>query len=547
MKKHKIYNTIFYSLIIVIFCVMYYFMSQKEGFHEDEMFSYGSSNYRYDNVFQPYGDKDYINSIIDEEIFNNENIINNIIYYLKNPNIFMKKLEEKQSNEKPIWKTKQEAIEYVTIQPNDILSLFSIYYNQSRDAHPPLFYFIVHIVSIFFLDNFSKYIIFIINISLFIGSIIIIRKIFKLLNREILAFPTTILYGLSIGAVSTVIFQRMYMLLTFFIIYYTYINLYIIKNDFNIDKRTKMKLIITVILGFLSQYYFCIYALFMFVIMQIIMLVRNKKKNCKILLLSYIKSACIGVLLFPASIYHIFFSYRGISNISNQYDISDFFNILCEAYSCNIILGFLIVSIIIIVSANMLKIKKDYFLPILLFSITGYIIVVSKISPYLDLRYIMGILPVVAIVVILTIDYICNSKWKIISFILLVIAITNLTNNSPEYLYRGYNENIKIAKENNNLKFIYIEDNGFNHIQSMPEFMIYDESMILNVSKNELKYLENNKKLENEKEFIVSIKRYLDVEKVLNEILEITHRDKYTLLLDGNNETGNVIYKISNI
>ena len=188
MKKHKIYNTIFYSLIIVIFCVMYYFMSQKEGFHEDEMFSYGSSNYRYDNVFQPYGDKDYINSIIDEEIFNNENIINNIIYYLKNPNIFMKKLEEKRSNEKPIWKTKQEAIEYVTIQPNDILSLFSIYYNQSRDAHPPLFYFIVHIVSIFFLDNFSKYIIFIINISLFIGSIIIIRKIFKLLNREILAF-----------------------------------------------------------------------------------------------------------------------------------------------------------------------------------------------------------------------------------------------------------------------------------------------------------------------------------------------------------------------
>lgn len=526
---------------------MYYFMSQKEGFHEDEMFSYGSSNYRYDNVFQPYGDKDYINSIIDEEIFNNENIINNIIYYLKNPNILMKKLEEKQSNEKPIWKTKQEAIEYVTIQPNDILSLFSIYYNQSRDAHPPLFYFIVHIVSIFFLDNFSKYIIFIINISLFIGSIIIIRKIFKLLNREILAFPTTILYGLSIGAVSTVIFQRMYMLLTFFIIYYTYINLYIIKNDFNIDKRTKMKLIITVILGFLSQYYFCIYALFMFVIMQIIMLVRNKKKNCKILLLSYIKSACIGVLLFPASIYHIFFSYRGISNISNQYDISDFFNILCEAYSCNIILGFLIVSIIIIVSANMLKIKKDYFLPILLFSITGYIIVVSKISPYLDLRYIMGILPVVAIIIILTIDYICKSKWKIISFILLVIAITNLTNNSPEYLYREYNENIKIAKENNNLKFIYIEDNGFNHIQSMPEFMIYDESMILNVSKNELKYLENNKKLENEKEFIVSIKRYLDVEKILNEILEITHKDKYTLLLDGNNETGNVIYKISNI
>ncbi len=545
MEKHKICDVIFYTLLVIIFFVMYYFISQKEGYHEDEMFSYGSSNYKYDNIFQPYGYRDYINSTIDEVIFDDGNIIKNILYYLKNPNIFINKLNEKQSEEKTIWKTKQEAIEYLTIQQQDILSLFSIYYNQSRDSHPPLFYFIVHIVSIFFLGNFSKYIIFIINISLFICCLIIIRKIFRLFNREILVFPTVILYGLSIGAVSTVIFQRMYMLLTFFIIYYTYINMYIVKNDFNIDKKTKTKLIITIILGFLSQYYFCIYALFMFVIMQITMLIKKKKNNCKILLLSYIKSACIGVLVFPASIYHIFFSYRGISNISNQYDICDFFNILCESYSCNILLGVFIVIIIIIVSVNILKIKKDYFLPILLFSITGYIIVVSKISPYLDLRYIMGILPILAIIISLTIDYICKNNWKIISFILLAISITNLINNSPKYLYKGYNENIEIAKENNNLKFIYIEDNGFNHIQSMPEFMIYDESMILNVNKNELRYLENNKKLEDEKEFIVSIKKYLNVEKILDEILEITQRDKYILLLDGNNETGNVIYKIS--
>lgn len=80
----------------------------------------------------------------------------------------------------------------------------------------------------------------------------------------------------------------------------------------------------------------------------------------------------------------------------------------------------------------------------------------------------------------------------------------------------------------------------------MPEFMIYNESIILNVNSNELKYLKNNKELENEKEFIVSIKKYLNVEEVLKQILEITEKNKYTLLLDGNDDTGNVIYRICN-
>lgn len=548
MKKQKTNNTIFYILLIFIFIIMCYFISQKEGYHADEMFSYGSSNYKYDNVFQPYGDKDYINNTIDEVIFNRGNAINNIFYYLKNPNEFMDKLNEKQDEEKPVWKTKQEAIEYVAIQKEDIFSFFSVYYNQSRDAHPPLFYFLVHIVSIFFFGNFSKYIIFIINIILFVGCLIIIKKIFKLLNKDSLIFPTVILYGLSLGAISTVIFQRMYMLLTFFMIYYSYINFYIIKNDFNIEKNTRLKLITTIVLGFLSQYYFCIYALFMLVIMQIIMLIRKKKSNCKSLLLCYIKSAIIGVILFPASIYHIFFSYRGVSNISNQYGMGDFFKILCDSYNCNIILGIIIFVFIAIISIIILKKKKEYYLCILLFATVGYIIIISKISPYLDLRYIMGILPIVAIMISLVIDYICRSELKIIyiiSFVLLIISIINLTNKLPQYLYKGYNENIKIAQENNKLKFIYIEDNSFNHIQSMPEFMIYDESMILNVNKDELKYLKNNKELEQEKEFIVSIKKYMNVEEILKQILEMTQKEKYTVLANGDNETGNVIYKIS--
>ena len=103
---------------------------------------------------------------------------------------------------------------------------------------------------------------------------------------------------------------------------------------------------------------------------------------------------------------------------------------------------------------------------------------------------------------------------------------------------------MEIARKYSDFKYIYIEDNSFNHIQSIPEFMIYNKSIILNANKDELKYLYNNEELKQEKEFIVSIKRYMNVEEILKQVLKLTERENYTLLLDGSNETGNVIYRI---
>ena len=51
LKENK-----FIILTIVVLCgLMFYFIDQKQGFHEDEIFSYGSSNYKYDNVYRWFG------------------------------------------------------------------------------------------------------------------------------------------------------------------------------------------------------------------------------------------------------------------------------------------------------------------------------------------------------------------------------------------------------------------------------------------------------------------------------------------------------------
>lgn len=128
---------------------MFYWIGQKEGFHEDEIFSYGSSNYKWDNVFQAAGKSDFINRAIEKYIIADSfgETIENIQYYLSNQSEFSTLAGEIQKNDKPVWKTSEEAIDYVTVREGDVFNYFSVYYNQSRDVHPPLFYALVHLFS----------------------------------------------------------------------------------------------------------------------------------------------------------------------------------------------------------------------------------------------------------------------------------------------------------------------------------------------------------------------------------------------------------------
>jgi len=244
--------------------------------------------------------------------------IKNAKYYLlDHKDEFDSSVGEKIATDRPVWKTPNEAKDYVTVSKDEIFSYVPIYVNQGRDVHPPLFYMLVHLVSTLFLNTFTKYIIFLINLAFLIGTCIVIRKILKLYKKDYLTIPVILLYGLSMGAISTVMLLRMYSMLTFFCLLYLYINLKIINNGFEIDKKTSKQLVITTILGFLTQYYFCIFAVLVFILMFIRMIIlKNKKYVCKYFL-KHLKSAIIGVLIFIPSIYHIFLSYRGPANVNS--------------------------------------------------------------------------------------------------------------------------------------------------------------------------------------------------------------------------------------
>ena len=71
-------------------------------------------------------------------------------------------------------------------------------------------------------------------------------------------------------------------------------------------------MILTTVGGFLTQYFFCFYALLVVIIMGIIFLIRKKYKELAKYVGIFVVSAIIGLLIFPMSLYHMFFGERGV-------------------------------------------------------------------------------------------------------------------------------------------------------------------------------------------------------------------------------------------
>ena len=561
MQKYLKENKFIILTIIVLCGLMFFFINQKQGFHEDEIFSYGSSNYKYDNVFRWFGYAEANQDILYNQVLQGNFIkrIDNLVKFIKDPNQFQK--NEILAQEIPTFRTKEDALDYLAIQQEDIFNYFSVYYNQSRDVHPPLFYFLVHFTSTLFYNQFSKYIIFALNLLFFIGTLITIKKIMDKLNHKELTIPTMILYGASMGAISTVMFQRMYMMLTFFSVLYLYYIIKFIKDDFKI--KDKFFFVLTIICGFLTQYYFCIYIVLIFLILAIYLLVNKQFKKCWNFFKPHILAAIIGILFYPFCIEDIFFSYRGIGSTDNktntflenlQYYSEQIINLFSLQNIFIILIAILIIVLIYkIIKKQLPKIQRQdkLNLTVIILPIIIFIVIVSKIAPFLGenytSRYIMLLFPIIAIASFYIISFIFNNKKTLFIITLVVslcLSINGLINSTPVYLYKDYGKVMELAQENADKYFVYVFDNYFTHLNSMPEFATYKESLILNKNIHDFKLLDNEK-LNNENEFILCIKNWLNKEEILNLVLENSGYNDYEVLLELNSDVESTYYRIT--
>lgn len=549
MKKWFSQNRWFLLTVFFLCILMFYFINQKQGFHEDEIFSYGSSNYRYDNVYRPYGYAEASQDVFYNQVWNSKNKITNIKNYFFHYDTL--KTDETLSKEIPIFRQKEDALTYLTIGKGDVLNYFSVYYNQARDVHPPLFYFLVHFVSTIFYGQFSKYIIFTINLVFFVGTLWIIKKIMEKLDIKKMAISTMILYGASMGCISTVMFQRMYMMLTFFSVLYLYLTIKFVQEDFKIEK--KYPWIFTILFGFLTQYYFCIYIVFVFLLVSAYLLTKKEYQKLGRYFLVHVIAAVIGILFYPASIYHIFFSYRGLGDgreVAKPIIQSCiyYFSQIYKLFSMKHLLFLILVLYFILILKNKAKIDREkiFYCSLIFLPSVMYLFTIAKIAPFLGedytSRYIMLLFPIIAVGVAYLFSF-ATKKQGIFFTISLLLSVNGLYYNEPVYLYKDYQKAMDIATIYKDDYFVYVYDNSFTHLSSLPEFATYKASLIINENNYDFSLLENDE-LINSNEFILCIKNWLNVEDILNKVLEGSHYTKYEKLLELKSDVESTYYKI---
>lgn len=288
-SKKFIYTLLTLIMIAGIARFSYGFFVEKKGTHSDEEWSFGLAN----SYYEPY-----IYSSDDSN-------------YIKNMNQ---------------WLSGDVLKNYLTVQKGQQFAFKSVKYNLSCDTHPPLYFYVLHFFSSFFVDKYVPSIGLFINLFCYVLMSIYFYKLLILICKSKFWGIIGVFFNtFTLGTLNIVIYIRNYMMVAMFAIMFAY---YIATLYYSTQKGIKnilcYKLIIVTCLGALTHHYFLPYA---FIITFILSAYWLFKKNW-IVFFQFGLSILIGVLLsivfFPATLDHLFgiqtFQYRDAGKYNVSFD-----------------------------------------------------------------------------------------------------------------------------------------------------------------------------------------------------------------------------------
>lgn len=415
---------IFYLIIIIVFqiiSVIYATSNRENGFyHMDELYSHGLMQYK--RAF----------------IFENEDYKNN----WHNSNYFKK---------------------YLTITQENKWDFGAVYRNQIDDVHPPFWYLLLRIACMFNLGDFSIWPGTILNIILSIFCTILLYCIgYEIFKEKKYALLLCLLNNFSLISIETVIFVRMYQLFNLNILILIYWHI----KKMNIEEFQIKDLIplgIMVLIGFLTHYYYAIFMIILYLVFIFYFFKRKQLSNFFKYTMTLIISVIVSIIIWPYSIKHIFFGYRGQQTFQN---IS---SILTNRFATRLRLNFEIINknvfneklfiitffIIILCIFWCLKkyIKKDkekfkinFSVLCIIISSVGYGFCIVLTSPYCDIRYIMPIYSLIFIAILYLfkniLEYLFDGKNIVIilTFFIIVFDLYTIPKLSDNiFTYKGFN------------------------------------------------------------------------------------------------------------
>ena len=319
-----------------------------------------------------------------------------------------------------MWHSKEYYRDYLTVNENEKFMFSQVYENQKNDNHPPLYYLILRIAMGFNINQYSKWIGIILNIIIYafitIFMYLIISKFLKGQNKYkeksiILAFISSI----TLSSLKNVLFIRMYALSTLNIVITTYLHLKLLEKE----SKNNMLLVgigISALIGSLTHYYYLFYLIALFIMFVTKYIKEKQYKQLGKYILTMMIAGILSLIIFPYSIQHMFFGYRGQGVLNNLSNIHKYIvNIILYFIITNIYVfnNFLIVLLLCGVSICIYKLirhkkvseMKNENVKYIAIPTLFYFIIVSICSPYIELRY---ILPISQMIFILVIYFVFN-------------------------------------------------------------------------------------------------------------------------------------------
>ena len=545
--------------VIIVLAFDVFFAFQKEGYHMDEILSYELSNSEFTpwiTPTQPEGrlEKYYRGEIHDERFGRTvSNLLTQVYDVLKRRGSSVAASYTADVYDAPQWMTEEDITRYVTFYGSDSVIALSAYYNTTTDNHPPLYFMLLNIISavwsLFAYGSLSVWPGIILNMIFMAGSLLMICAFFRdIAGKPYLGPLAALIYGLSPAGLNTVLLIRMYSMTSFFCIAFTYVLFLKMQKEDEPRYKNKVLTLVTV-LGFLTQYFVCIYYFFL-TLCVLIYLIRTGKKNVlKGLVKSLVISAVIGLILYPF-VYHDFFGTtignsvrESMSGLGGYMDKIGRFGMIVAAECAGSAVSFAVLCIIIaaalIISFKTKKVKQWTLAPAI--SAFLYFLTVSKIAPYTVDRYLMPVLGIVIMTFVSAVyfvirmimeKFISSGKARAVigscaGILICGVCILFVFINEPGYLYKGYNEQLRLSERYENYDAVVVYE-GTSFYQNVPELMNYNNCLLVN--KDELAVFDE--KLAGHSEIIVIEGAGVDRDEVITTLGDMYGYTSLAVLMD---------------
>lgn len=568
LKKNR-NNLITLLAVLLISC---FFIFAKEGYHMDEMLSFELANAEFTPWIVPTQPEGRLEKFVQNEIYGESfgetcgNIIREAKDVIKNRGESKMLSYKADVYEEPVWISAKQFKDYITTEGHSRFNYLSVYFNNISDTHPPLFYMVLHTISSLFPGKQNAYMGGIINLVCILGICILLMKICQeFLDKEELGRAVCILYACSMAGIATVLLIRMYAMLTFFCMAALYLHLK--KMQTGEWERHNGKLILVTVCGFLTQYYFVVFMLFL----AGVSVYHIIKKYGRKALLCYIRtmgiSAVLGLCICPYSIADVLYGDRGaesVENLKNGFSglgerILAFSDMIKEeVFNGAVGIGILLLMVIAAFaawlfrknaeSAELAEVKKKEkeksvkrkgslacVYQMIGIPAIGYFLVVVKIAPYYVDRYLMPIFPLIAlwIGILLWKSLDClKYYWSflgrkgILTILVILMVLPNIDYGKAEYLYQGYRIQKRMSEVYADTACVCVYD-GVGYYENLPEFTNYKKTLL--VTKEELLNRKPDKVLEEEEKLVVIYKYNSDPENQIPDYLA----EKYGFQFSG--------------